>query len=166
MSEGIKLFAIRGQTGPQLGRLSKHTNQSSGACLQPCELWETGQWGGFLKETHWDKLSHVVGTLRDSTTKFSKEQAMDHKEPERPAKQEEDFREEASEASQNGAEEEEQLINMESNFQRTIWIMWKDNWYWQVTWCRRAWAGLMRSVCSSTDLTLNHWLNPTPVLVS
>lgn len=73
-----------------------------------------------LKETHWDMLSHVVGTLRDSTTMFSQEEAMDHKEPEGPAKQEDDLIEEATEASPNGAEEEEQLTNMESNFKRTI----------------------------------------------
>lgn len=56
-----------------------------------------------LKVTHWDMLSHVVGTLRDSTTVFSQEEAMDHKEPEGPAKQEDDLIEEATKASPNGA---------------------------------------------------------------
>ncbi len=51
---------------------------------------------------------------------------MDHKEPEGPAKQEDDL-EEATKTSPNGAKEEEQLTNMESNFKRTIWIKWKDD---------------------------------------
>lgn len=70
-----------------------------------------------------DTLGHVEscgGDFEGLNNMFSQEEAMDHKEPEGPAKQEDDLIEEAAKASPNGAKEEEQLTNMESNFKRTI----------------------------------------------